>query len=292
VDVLREQIRALSRWPSVSVLLQGEPGTGKADVARALHEATGARGALAVLSAADSSVAVVDAALRKLGAPASAADGSIATLYIEGVEGLSAEAQRLIAEGLRVRRGSAAGDAGRLVTGSERRLAREDLLVDSLYAAIAEFPLRLPPLRERLRDIPDLVRAVLAGHGNGSAREHLAPGTIEQLQRLPWATNLEQLQAVVERARSMAVDGVIGHVEVVHAWEHLTGEHLPETARVGDTPLGLPVDGSPPRTLRQIERDAITSAFSLARGNVTLAAKRLGIPRSTLRDRLRRLGMR
>lgn len=152
---------------------------------------------------------------------------------------------------------------------AERRF-REDL-----YYRINLITLRLPPLRERRDDIPLLVRhfALEAAKTSGIAMPEIPGDTIEFLTRLPYPGNIRQLKNMVERAVLIG-DGRIDR--------SLFGEQ-DQTGEVSDKTVAAV-------TLDDVERNAIAEALEKSEGNLTSAARYLGITRQTLYRRMEKYG--
>jgi two-component system response regulator FlrC len=144
-----------------------------------------------------------------------------------------------------------------------------------LYYRLNVFPITLPPLRERLADIPILARhfAAAAASRNGLAQPVLSEGALVHLQRLPWKGNIRELENVMERAVLLA-----GHSPILP-------EHCPVEVR--DTALPPVVQQPGNGSLWEMERDLIFKTLVRVKDNRTHAAKELGISIRTLRNKLR-----
>jgi two-component system response regulator HydG len=164
----------------------------------------------------------------------------------------------------------------RIVAATNRDLdaaVKEGEFRQDFYYRLNVFPIRVPSLRERVEDIPDLVAHALRKRGH--ALDRLSAPALDVLQRHDWPGNVRELENVIERALIVAGTGPI---EVAH---------LPRSL----------VDGAPAATpdmllrpgfsLDQLERDVIHQALARARGNKTEAAKLLGITRRRLYSRLK-----
>ncbi|MEZ4473073.1 MAG: sigma 54-interacting transcriptional regulator [bacterium] len=273
-----DQVALYARSP-LPVLIQASSGAGKERIAEALHRQSGRRGPLVRLNAATLTPEL--AASHLFGHVRGAFTGATAdhrgcfeqadggTLFIDEIAELPAAVQpqllRVLQEG-RLRR---LGDAGperavdvRVVTATHADLPacvargafRQDLL-----SRLDTLPLSLPDLADRPLDIPHLVRAFLARPGQ---REHPwfdAEGMLGLL-RADWSTNqIRQLRAVVEVAR---LEG--------------EGQGLPSV------PLTLPAGVRPAARARPTPADA-HAALARCNGNISQAARLLGISRRTLR---------
>ncbi len=213
--------------------------------------------------------------------------------------------------------------AARVVSATNRPLTSSlgGALRPDLFFRLTGYAIRVPSLSERISDLPALAEHFLADF----ARRHRVANVsfsadgLAQLQGHSWPGNVRELRAVVENAAIMARSGVIGRVQVETAiqargddgsdsWTGLAAlpvlEHareLPSSASSGvmpAAPVALelpPASGDAahrPPSLPDLQRDMILRAFEDSRHNLSRAAQDLGIPRSTLRARLRRYGVR
>ncbi|MBK9387961.1 MAG: sigma-54-dependent Fis family transcriptional regulator [Planctomycetes bacterium] len=157
---------------------------------------------------------------------------------------------------------------------------------EDLYYRIRVFVVRLPPLRERSEDLPELAEHFVArcAAQMGRARPSLAPDALAALQAHTWPGNVRELENAIERAL------ILCEGERIDA-RHLGALALPGRARSGASSSAifeLPPGGMP---LAELERVAIESALRQAGGNVAEAARLLDLDRGTLRHRLRKYGL-
>jgi DNA-binding NtrC family response regulator len=184
-----------------------------------------------------------------------------------------------------------------------------------LFFRLAGYAIRAAPLVERLEDVPELARHFLADF----AKRHQVQGlsfsadAMTALRAHAWPGNIRELRAVIENAAIVTQTGLVGreHVEAAllarsetgDSWQGLAGAPFTEGAEEpGTHPSGIlpvvrPLAAASDRALRppslpDIQRDMILRAFEESRHNLSRAAQDLGIPRSTLRARLRRYGVR
>jgi transcriptional regulator with PAS, ATPase and Fis domain len=145
-----------------------------------------------------------------------------------------------------------------------------------LYFRISTIPLLLPPLRERVADIPLLARQILADIARSKpvtiSREAMA-----MLQAYPWPGNVRELRNALERAVLLADSDTLLPADFT-----LTSRAAPASAANGDD-LNL--------TLEAMERKHIERVLAAEQGRVERAAERLGIPRSSLYQKLKRYGL-
>ncbi len=173
-----------------------------------------------------------------------------------------------------------------------REMIREDEFREDLFFRVNTFEIRLPPLRERRPDIPDLARHLLARAARrplDQVTELLTPDAIDVLLEFEWPGNVRELANVME------------HAFILSGGQPITSDHLPHYLRTGDAhdlhtlPLKRPVatraadDGDSPRTLREVEMDHILRTLEKHNGNKVAAAAELGIVLKTLYNKLNAL---
>jgi two-component system response regulator HydG len=156
---------------------------------------------------------------------------------------------------------------------------------EDLYYRLNVITLRLPPLRDRREDIPPLAEHFLAGARRATGGREIsgfAPSAIERLQSHSWPGNIRELRNVIERAV------VLGRGERIEA-DDLGLTSNQEGPAAGEERIGN--DGEASGTLDDIERSTITKVLDDCAGNVSKAAIRLGIDRTTLYRKLKRYGI-
>ena len=277
------------------VLISGEVGTGKNLVAGLLHE-RGARPTAPFLSvdlaAIDTYAQLVelfglergarpDADGRTLGLLELASGG---TLYLDHVEALHPSAQRLLEQALesghfcRVGGAQRVAVAVRVVASSSRDMARMAAVGDfdaALLHRLGAIRVNLPPLRERLTDIPLLAEQFAVRFG-GMSPPSLTPDAVAVLERYRWPGNVRELRAVMERAVLLAVQGTIGARDLPLG---------PEVATTGTPTPTIPL------TLDALERRHILDVLHRERWHQGRAAEMLGISPKTLYRKIREFGL-
>jgi DNA-binding NtrC family response regulator len=169
-------------------------------------------------------------------------------------------------------------------------MIKEDSFREDLYFRINTFEIRLPSLRERRADIPDLARHLLgraARRPVDQVAELLSPEAIDVLLEHDWPGNVRELANVME------------HAFIIAGGQRIKPEHLPHhirPSRSGPPTLALtPAPAAPPpassggRTLRDIEMDHILSVLAKHNNNKPRAAEELGISLKTLYNKLNQL---
>jgi two-component system response regulator HydG len=159
-----------------------------------------------------------------------------------------------------------------------RRAVREGRFREDLYYRLAVMNLWLPPLRERLEDVPLFVTHFVRMYDKRPGRR-FSPEALELLARHDWPGNVRELEHLVEAALVLARK------------DEVTAADLPRDFLAKVTAHGLLTTHDLRGELAGIERDTIAKALAAADGNVARAARQLGIARSTLRDRLKKLGI-
>lgn len=166
------------------------------------------------------------------------------------------------------------------------RMVEEGAFRQDLFYRIAGACLGLPPVRER-SDVRELVRHVLAdlavhGEVDGAADPRITDEALDWMAGQSWPGNVRQIKTALQYALTLA-DG--GEIRPEHL-PTLLSARGPEPPRPSQS-IGQPA-APPPRTLAEIELDLVRRTVAEADGNVALAARRLGIARSTLYRSLRR----
>jgi len=277
---------------SASILITGEHGSGKEVVARALHAASARRDkAFVAVNAGGLSDGVLESELfgHVKGAFTDAradrpgcfelADGG--TLFLDEIANMPHGQQARLLRVLQTGEFHPVGSSRprrvdvRVLAATNADVAREAAsgrLREDLLYRLNTVELRLPALRDRRDDIPDLARTFLARAG-GAARA-LSPAAMEALLAHSWPGNVRELEHVIERARLLATG------------DDITADDLMLRPR-GDAAPKLEE-----MTLEQVERYLIERAVAAQGGNVSEAARVLGLSRSALYRRLANLGIR
>jgi transcriptional regulator with GAF, ATPase, and Fis domain len=299
-DVLKYVMYRVEQVASTnaSVLLLGETGTGKELVARAIHhQSRRANRKFVVVNCGALPPSLIESELfgRDRGAFTGAhtsqpgrfelADGG--TIFLDEIGELPLELQpkllRVLQEGQFERLGSTRTvhvDV-RIVAATNRNLVDEvnnGKFRQDLFYRLNVFPITLPALRERLEDLPALLRHFCdrVGRQMGRSIDRVTPGTLEALQQYDWPGNIRELENVIQRAIILSADGVISVNDIS------LSSAKPATATTGTT-------------LEEVERNHIQRMLSTTLWRIEGrrgAAELLGLKPSTLRSRLRKLGIR
>ncbi len=303
------------------VLLRGESGTGKELFARAVHE-TSARAAKAYVKVHCAALsptlleselfghvkgAFTGAHKDKIGRFEMANGG---TLFLDEIGDISLEVQTKLLRVLQERTIERVGSAEpmqvdvRIIAATHQdleKLIREGRFREDLFYRLNVFPVRVPPLRERPLDIPELAMHFMRLSAQRCKKEvvEMDDDVLALLKGYAWPGNIRQLENVIERAVVITEGGRI-------TIDELPGELLDETEAELDEPVNGNGNGSddaepvvvgvrPYVSLRgereRIEREQLVRALAAADGNKAEAARALGIARSTLVSRLKKLGL-
>ncbi len=301
--VVKRLIAKVAPTDSTALIL-GETGTGKELVARALHDQSlrSARPFVPInCGALPENLIESELFGHRKGAFTGAEDHRVGlfqvadggTLFLDEIgelpKNLQAKLLRFLESGeiRRVGENEAFTCNVRVVCATNRSL--EEMVAagdfrEDLWYRINTFEIRLPPLRDRLADIPALARKLVARHGVrlGSDDEALAPAALSVLSSHDWPGNVRELANVVEHALILCERLPIGP-------EHLPQRFAKITATV---PTQMPLEASSaviaPRAvnLREMEMQAIMEAIAQCDGSKPKAAKLLGISLKTLYNKL------
>jgi two-component system nitrogen regulation response regulator GlnG len=326
---MQEIYRLLARLmgTDLSVMIYGESGTGKELVARALHDYGKRRhGPFVALNMAAIPRELVESELfgHEKGAFTGATarfsgrfeQGAGGTLFLDEIGDMPLEAQtrllRVLQEGEFTTVGGRVPIKAdvRIIAATHRdigQLARQGLFREDLFYRLSVVPIRLPPLRERREDIPELVRHFLRQmQDEGLPRKVFEPAAMTALTRYNWPGNVRELRNLIHRLSALTSDEVIDGTTV----ERELGANAPagekprgETESLGDAVerhlrdyfdahgQSLPASGLHGRVLAEVERPLIQICLAATGGNQIKAAKLLGLNRNTLRKKIRELGI-
>lgn len=307
IRLLRAQIRHVARYRELPVLIVGETGSGKELVAHEIHDADPNAGPFEAIncSAIPESLFESEVFGHEAGAFTDAREGKAGlleraqrgTVFFDEISETSEGLQARLLHVLETRRYRRVGGTKDLAMGARVISATNRLPVDGsisglrsdLYYRIAGISLIVPPLRSRLEDVPLLAEHFLEHLRRRApgAPKCFSPRALQAMQVHDWPGNVRELKAVAEQAAILADGVVVTAREVRIAITERTG-------RAGDIEFELPdptLPGERMGSLPNVERALIAEAFHASKGNVSEAARQLGIPRSTLRDKLKRMGL-
>ncbi|MCI0433251.1 MAG: sigma-54 dependent transcriptional regulator [Gemmatimonadetes bacterium] len=297
-----QRARAVSRTRA-TILIQGESGTGKELVARAIHaDSDWADGPFVTINCAALPESLVESTL--FGHEKGAFTGAIrqvkgaferahnGTLLLDEISEMRLDLQAKLLRVLQEREFERVGGSApirvsvRVIATTNRDLAtevREGRFREDLYYRLSVVPLLVPPLRERLEDLPALVHHFVQRSARevGTKIDAVLPGAMALLAAHPWPGNVRELAHAVERAVILSDGPVIGP----DAFDLLPGRRITGTPGPRSANTGYAV---PTLNIAEAERALIERALATTSQNRTRAADLLGISVRTLRNKLNR----
>jgi two-component system response regulator AtoC len=322
---MRRLLEATSRVASrdVTVLVRGETGTGKEFVAELLHaQSLRAKNPLVRFNCAALPADLADAELfghvrgaftgATAGRPGFFAQANGGTLILDEVGELPLSVQakllRALQEGEIQPVGSGRIDKVdvRVVASTNRDLAADakvGTFREDLYYRLAVVELVVPPLRDRKDDIPALAAEFARRYGDrfGLGTITLEPSLIDALVRTEWPGNVRQLENTIARLAALSAGGVIGLADLDAANGMPSSSsssqelYASEAADAGDEHAGPVPDARNGPSLKEqveaFERGLVARALDATGGNQSEAARRLGVSRVTLIDKMKKYGL-
>ena len=327
---MQEIYRVIARLTQtdLTVMIMGESGTGKELVARALHDYGKRRhGSFVAVNMAAIPKELVESELfgHERGAFTGATNRGVGrfeqaeggTLFLDEIGDMPLEAQTRLLRVLQQGEYTTVGGRTpiktdvRIIAATNRdlrQLIQQGLFREDLYYRLNVVPLRLPPLRERVEDIPDLVRHFLRkAEDEGLPHKTVDNEALDMLRRHRWPGNVRELENLIRRmavlqsgdainaasvstelkepAKTFAADADDGPQSLAQSVEqYLTRYFLAQGDR-------LPPPGVYDRIVQEVERPLISICLAATRGNQIRAAQLLGLNRNTLRKKIRDLGL-
>jgi DNA-binding NtrC family response regulator len=302
--VMRELFATLARIAAkdLAVLIHGETGTGKAEVARAIHAAsTRAQAPFVVIDAGSLPEALAESMLfghekdetvpeTQVGLFETANKG---TVLLDGVGELSPNLQaRLLRvlerhEIVRVGGKQPIPVDVRILSSTTRELRNaidKGSFRADLYFRLAQVRVSVPPLRERREDMPLICAKLLSRAGSDAMIDVEA---LEHLSSMPWPGNVRELDNALLRAAAVARDGVIRRPDVAAEGEGFRG------TAVERAPLDLSgtFATAKERAIERFEKAYLTLLMKGCQGNLSAAARQADVARHHLRDLLKKRGL-
>jgi two-component system nitrogen regulation response regulator GlnG len=328
---MQEIYRMLARLmqTDLTVMIVGESGTGKELVARALHEYGKRRsGPFVAINMAAIPRDLIESELfgHEKGAftganarnPGRFEQAEGGTLFLDEIGDMPMEAQTRLLRVLQQGEYTTVGGRTpiktdvRIIAATNkdlRVLIQQGLFREDLFFRLNVVPLRLPPLRERVEDIPDLIRHFLAqAEREGLPPKQLDQAALDRLRRYRWPGNVRELENLARRLsalypQEMINAGVI-ETELNQPAVTVAGEEADTEQNLASAverylaryfsgfDNTLPPPGLYHRVLREVEYPLLSAALAATRGNQIRAADLLGVNRNTLRKKIRDLDVR
>ena len=313
----------------LTVMINGESGTGKELVARVLHDFGKRRhGPFVAINMAAIPRELIESELfgHEKGAftgaqtrtPGRFEQAEGGTLFLDEIGDMPLEAQTRLLRVLQQGEYTTVGGRTpiktnvRIIAATHRDLKtqiQQGLFREDLFYRLNVVPIRLPPLRERLEDVGDLVRHFLRGAAReGLGQKSIESAAIERLKSHPWPGNIRELENVVRRLVALYSQDTLT-AQIVE--QELAGSTIaPSLGGASDSgdlseaverylsryfsSFGndLPPPGLYDRVIRDVEKPLLSAALAATRGNQIRAAELLGLNRNTLRARIRDLSIR
>jgi two-component system, NtrC family, nitrogen regulation response regulator GlnG len=328
---MQEIYRMLARLmqTDLTVMIVGESGTGKELVARALHEYGKRRsGPFVAINMAAIPRDLIESELfgHEKGAftganarnPGRFEQAEGGTLFLDEIGDMPMEAQTRLLRVLQQGEYTTVGGRTpiktdvRIIAATNkdlRVLIQQGLFREDLFFRLNVVPLRLPPLRERVEDIPDLIRHFLAqAEREGLPPKQLDQAALDRMRRYRWPGNVRELENLARRLSALypqeminaaVIDTELNQAPVTVAGEEADTEQNLAVAverylarYFSGFDNALPPPGLYHRVLREVEYPLLSAALAATRGNQIRAADLLGVNRNTLRKKIRDLDVR
>jgi DNA-binding NtrC family response regulator len=306
--------RDVAESPS-TVLVTGESGTGKELIAQAIHRASGRRGPFIALNCAALPETLMEAelfghtkgaftgAVQARAGHIQAADGG--TLFLDEIGDMPLAAQARLLRVLQEKRVTPIGadkpvDVDvRVIAATHKNLeemVEAHTFREDLYYRLSVIPIHLPALRHRSEDVVPLAHSLLSHHNRVSGKPPMTLGADAEtaLKAHSWPGNVRELAHTIERACLLARNGRITAETLGGPMRRLGRAAAPARIAVGSSAPAIvrSADGESlnlKAALDSIERDLIHRALERTSGNRTEAAALLGLNRTTLVEKLRKL---
>jgi two-component system nitrogen regulation response regulator GlnG len=328
---MQEIYRMLARLmqTDLTVMIAGESGTGKELVARALHEYGKRRsGPFVAINMAAIPRDLIESELfgHEKGAftganarnPGRFEQAEGGTLFLDEIGDMPMEAQTRLLRVLQQGEYTTVGGRTpiktdvRIIAATNkdlRVLIQQGLFREDLFFRLNVVPLRLPPLRERVEDIPDLIRHFLAqAEREGLPPKQLDQAALDRMRRYRWPGNVRELENLARRLSALypqeMINAAVIETELNQPPVTIAGEDADTEQNLASAverylaryfsefDNALPPPGLYHRVLREVEYPLLSAALAATRGNQIRAADLLGVNRNTLRKKIRDLDVR
>ncbi len=285
-----------------TILVQGESGTGKELIARAVHtNSQRAGGSFVAINCGALPETLLESELfghvkgaftgAQFNKPGLFEEADGGTIFLDEIGETTQATQVKLLRVLQEHEIRRVGDTktvtvnARVVAATNKDLMamiREGKFREDLYYRLNVITIEVPPLRERIEDLPLLVRHFLEKYGEKTGRgaKEVSPQAMALLEQYGWPGNIRELENTIERAVILSKGPVIGPAD------------LPPQVRAGHETRGLTAGLEPgSMTLEELERTYIVAALERFAGNQAATASALGISRTTLWRKLKAYGL-
>ncbi len=290
-----------------SIVLEGETGTGKEALARAIHEKSPRKESpFVVVDVASTAEALIEPDLfghevttsKPVARPGAFEEADGGTVYIEDVSELPLTVQARLLRTIETKEIKRPGSAAtvkldvRVIASTTKDLEAEvkaGRFREDLFFKLAVFRVKVPPLRERYEDVPLLVRHFEA---KAKTTTPLSEDVVEMLSRHDWPGNVRELRNVLERLQAFPDLGAGAMAKAMGKSaddDESSGARLQK--EMSKQLLSLPYHEAKERVLESFEKTYLLEHLRAANGVVTRAAQRAGLPRQSVHRMLRRLGI-
>lgn len=298
MEVVHNLVRRMS-GTCAPVLLLGESGTGKELVARQIHEQSRCgKGPFVPVNCAAIPADLLESELfghvqgsftgatKNRKGKFELAEGG--TLFLDEIGDLPLSLQPKLLRALQEQEITPVGGNSKIVnarivaaTNSNLEEAiQQGMFREDLYYRLAVLPLTIPPLRERVEDIPILANHFIRKYSDGRDLR-LSSSAIRTMQNYSWPGNVRELENLMQRLVILARNNEISKSDLPPYIQLNTKDSVTQF-------VNLPRTGAP---LKEVERQAIMQALLLSSGNITKAAKLLTVPRHILAYRINKYGI-
>jgi DNA-binding NtrC family response regulator len=287
----------------LTCLITGETGTGKELVAQAIHLGSArAQKPFVVVDCGAIPATLAESALfgHERGSFTGAVDKRISpfveadggTIFLDELGELPVDVQPKLLRALAEQRIKSVGSNSyrpvnvRVIAATRRDLVREvnaGNFRSDLYFRVAQLKVELPALRQRLEDIPGLVRRMCADLGEKSAYNRISSDSLERLMRHDWPGNVRELRNVVAVALAFGKEGPLDLAQYLAPMASAAAESTPTRGRT--------FQDAKRDVLARFEREYFTALYAECNGNVSEIGRRAAMERAHVRGYLRRHGI-
>jgi DNA-binding NtrC family response regulator len=289
-----------------TVIIEGESGTGKELAARAIHDhSPRAKKPFVVVDCSATQEQLIDSHLyghvrgaftgavsTRRGAFTEASGG---TVFLDEIGELPLATQSKLLRAIEAQTVQPLGSDksmkvdARVVAATNRdlnQMVEEGAFRFDLYQRLAVVHIQIPPLRERLEDLPALIKHFY--EGRGAVPGPIAGDNLKKMEAHDWPGNVRELRNVLERAWVLGGTGTMGsQFSLLQPWMQMTGRSQP----AGSVDTALPFKEAKERWNEEFERRYLAAVIQEAGGNISRAARHAGINRNHLRKLLEKYGL-